>query len=86
MKYFYSFKDFYDTMLQIFLRTLQGKTISLEVSSSNTIKDVKIMIQDKEDIPSDKQTLVFCGKKMDDDKFVSDYDIESIECLYLLVN
>lgn len=62
----------------------QGKTITLDVERNDLIESVRQMIQDREDIPSEQQRLVFCGKLLEDDRTLFDYNIAH-ECTIHLV-
>ena len=71
--------------IQIYVKTMSTKCITVAVNIADSIKNVKLEIQHKEEIPVNQQQLIYDGQQLEDAKMLSDYNIQEDDILHLVV-
>jgi ubiquitin C len=71
--------------MQIFLKTLTGRTMTLNVEANDTIEEVKRRITEKEGIPVGEQRLIFGGKNLESERTIADYNIQNESTIHLIL-
>jgi hypothetical protein len=71
--------------MQLFVKTLDGKTLTVDAEEEDTIEDIKNRIMEKEGVPTDQQRLIFGGKQLEGQKTLADYDVQEDSTFHMVL-
>eukprot|EP00617_Octactis_speculum_P004996 CAMPEP_0185791254 /NCGR_PEP_ID=MMETSP1174-20130828/158269_1 /TAXON_ID=35687 /ORGANISM="Dictyocha speculum, Strain CCMP1381" /LENGTH=123 /DNA_ID=CAMNT_0028486179 /DNA_START=431 /DNA_END=802 /DNA_ORIENTATION=- len=71
--------------MQLFVKTLDGKTVTVDAEEEDTIEDIKNRIMEKEGVPTDQQRLIFGGKQLEGQKTLADYDVKEDSTFHMVL-
>mmetsp|Transcript_15649 Transcript_15649/g.28047 ORF Transcript_15649/g.28047 Transcript_15649/m.28047 type:complete len:81 (+) Transcript_15649:268-510(+) len=71
--------------MQLFVKTLDGKTLTVDAEEEDTIEDIKNKIMEKEGVPTDQQRLIFGGKQLEGQKTLADYDVQEDSTFHMVL-
>lgn len=71
--------------VQIFVRNLNGKSLAIMVSPSDTVESLKAKVEEREGLPASEQRLLYGGKQLEPGRILADYGVQKESTLHLVL-